>query len=152
MKTIQLTRGKVAIVDDEDYESLSKHKWCFNIGYAARGVKKNGKQSRIWMHRVINKTPKGMVTDHIDGNGLNNQKSNLRSCTHYQNIHNTKMHKDNASGMKGISWSRRDKRWQAQIMVKGQRISLGSHTTAQSAYAAYCDACTKLHGDFARVA
>lgn len=90
MKKIKLTSGKFALVDDDMFEELNKFSWCLNGGYAIRGYSKNGKQAKLKMHRVIMNTPKGMDTDHIDNNKLNNQRNNLRVCTRSQNCMNRK--------------------------------------------------------------
>lgn len=121
MKEINLTQGKKAIVDDDMYEYLSQWKWCYSHGYAIRQSSRvNGKQHTIWMHRQIMATPKGMETDHIDRNKLNNQYHNLRICTRSQNTMNTGVHVDNTSGFKGVTWHKRKLGWQAQIRVNGK--------------------------------
>jgi hypothetical protein len=105
MKLIQLTRGFSTMVDDSDYEELSKYKWHYTnikgIGYAVRGsrlpsigYKQNGKVIRISMHRIITgATERSQQVDHIDGNGLNNQRENLRICTHSENLLNSWKHR-----------------------------------------------------------
>lgn len=99
-KEIQLTQGKVALVDDDWFDYLSQWKWFCDKGiYAARSKRKdNGKQETIYMHAVVANTPKGMNTDHIDMNGLNNQSYNLRVCTKSQNMGNINRTKTNTSG------------------------------------------------------
>jgi hypothetical protein len=156
MKKIALTQGKFALVDDEDFEKLSKFKWCANkiggIYYAVRNDKrtKDGRKT-ISMHRVVMDSPEGMDTDHKDGDGLNNQKKNLRICTHAENLKNQKLHKNNISGLKGVSFYKRVKKWVAFIGVDGKQISLGYFDTKLEAYQAYCDACLKYHGKFSRL-
>jgi len=109
MKTIQLTQNKVALVDDEDYEQLSKYKWCAhridNNWYAVRCTWNGGKRIFIQMHRDVLGLKKndGKQTDHKDFSGLNNQKSNLRVCTYHENNQNRRQHKRNTSGYKGVS-------------------------------------------------
>ncbi len=94
MKLIPLTQGKFAQVDDEDYDYLNQWKWYTTKNhktfYAARHIRINGKQKLIYMHRVIMNIIKGYKTDHIDHNGLNNQKYNLRICTCQENNRNRK--------------------------------------------------------------
>src|SRR5574341_305184 len=86
MKEIKLNNGSVCIVDDDDYEDLNKYKWKVSKwGYAVRELQRNGKWSTILMHRVVNRTPVGMVTDHINGNKLDNRRFNLRTCTTTEN-------------------------------------------------------------------
>jgi hypothetical protein len=114
-KIISLTRGKEAIVDDEDFEYLSKFKWCYCGGerqnYAIRGIS----NTTIRMHTEIMKPPKGLVIDHINGNGLDNRKINLRICTISINLQNSKKHKNNASGFRGVIWNKRAKKWQVSL-------------------------------------
>lgn len=103
MKEIKLTQGKVALVDDSDYEWLSKHKWFCQHGYAARNVRLNGARSTKRMHQLIMNPPLGMVVDHIDQNKLNNQRSNLRLCVPRQNFRNkSKQANGNTSKYKGV--------------------------------------------------
>jgi len=142
MKKIPLTQGKYALVDDEDFEKLIKHKWhlakCYNTFYAKRGfrVKGNYKHSITqFMHRVILNTPSGFETDHIDGNGLNNQKSNLRITTRRTNGQNR--HHNKTSSFLGVSWKPRQKRWAAQITINGRCRYLGIFKTEIEAHERY---------------
>jgi len=155
MKKISLTQGKYAIVDDSDYVFLNKNKWFANkIGntfYAVRTEGKKGNSKTICMHRVIMNTPKGMDTDHIDGDGLNNQKRNLRICTHSQNICNRGIQKNSTSEKKGVTWNRLSKKWQAQIKSGGKYFYLGVFKDKEKAYKTYCDACIKYHGNFSNL-
>src|SRR3990167_2869647 len=119
MKQIPLTQNKFALVDDADFEELSKYRWytrkCRNTFYAARHVRtKEG--TIIYMHAFLIGTLEGMHTDHIDGNSLNNQRKNLRMCTTAENGMNRGKQKNNKSGYKGVSRHSGGKRWQAKIM------------------------------------
>lgn len=151
MKTIQLTQGKVALVDDEDYENLRGFRWCAffnrNTHYAARRA--NGKT--LLMHREILGAKRGELVDHRDGNGLNNCRENLRRCTNAQNLLNRRRHKNNACGVKGVRWCNRDKKWLAQIYFKKKRYYLGRFPTLQEAAHAYNEAARKYHGEYARL-
>lgn len=92
MKLIPLSRGKCAIVDDGDYDSLSKFKWsCCHGIYAKRATERNGKHRTIYMHRQILGLKHGECADHVNGNGLDNRRSNLRKCDHRQNPMNQKL-------------------------------------------------------------
>lgn len=150
MKTVELTQGKVALVDDEDYEYLIKYKWYFHNGYAVRAFREDKKHKMILMHRFITKTPKGLYTDHIDGNGLNNQKSNLRVVTNQQNIFNQKI-KTNSSIYKGVYWNKNAKKWLSQIRFNGKTIYLGLFEKEEQAGLQYNKYAIKYFGEFARI-
>ena len=149
---IQLTQGKTALVDEDDFEWLSKFKWHFNHGYALRkSSRSDGKRHTIWMHREVMKTPDGMYTDHKNGIRFDNRKSNLRVCTHSENIRNKCKQSNNTSGLKGVAWHKVTKKWQVQIQVQGKSIYLGLFATKELAYQAYCEASTKYHGEFRKL-
>lgn len=156
MKEIKLTQGKVALVDDEDFDRVNAFKWSAQKKrsgkfYAVRTVSGlNGKRHTVWMHRFIMNTPDGMDTDHIDNtNDLDNHSSNLRVCTRSENLMNQGVRSNSTSGFKGVSFNKRDKKWQVAISSNGRRISLGYYDTSLEAHKAYCDACVKHHGEFA---
>lgn len=156
MKKIKLSQNQFTLVDNKDFKYLNKFNWYVHSGgntvYAARNSKTiNGKRKTIWMHKEIMKTPKGMETDHIDGNGLNNQRKNLRICTKSENQHNRSKYKCNTSGFKGVSWHIGHKKWGASIQSSGKQIYLGYYDSKIEAYNAYCNACTKYHRDFAKI-
>lgn len=127
-------------VDDEDFEWLNQWKWYYFAygGYAIRAVydlnlKKN---HRAWMHRVIMSTPKGMQTDHINGDGLDNRRSNLRICTQIQNSQNRSPKSDNSSGYSGVHWAKKGKKWCAYIDINKKRTNLGRYKNIQGAWLA----------------
>lgn len=149
MKEIQLSQGKVALVDDEDFDMLNVFKWSAlcTIGkrrlnfYASRMT--GGKNSVcVYMHRIIMKPPPEMQVDHIDGNGLNNQKSNLRVVTHRQNQQN--LHFKKSSKYPGVCWEKKKKKWMASLQISGKSKTLGCFDTEEEAHQAYVDACNKL--------
>lgn len=157
---IPLTQGQVAIVNLEDFEWLSQWKWCAlwdptgSKFYASRSHREPGsiKPYPMAMHRLILGLQKGdkRQADHIDGNGLNNRRSNLRICTPQQNTWNRRGKSGTKSGLKGASWYARDKNWRAQIRIGGKYMSLGLYPTAEEAHAAYRAAARDLQGEFAR--
>lgn len=156
MKQIPLTQGLFTFVDDEDFESLSPFKWyaykSCNTHYAARkaSTDTNGNRCLIHMHRVIINAHAGLICDHIDGNGLNNMRTNLRIATKAENAYNQSKHSNNSSGYKGVDWHKRSGKWQAQIMINYKKKWLGYYMTPEAAHNAYCAASTRLHGEFAR--
>ncbi len=155
MKRIPLSQGKFAIVDNEDYLTLSKVKWFYGgDGYAAREVSTGkGRQARRCekMHRVINKTPKGMDTDHINNDKLDNRKCNLRTATKSQNDCNRRRQRNNTSGFKGVSFHKSSGKWTARIALHRKMHNLGLFPTPELAHKAYCKAAKELHKEFARI-
>ena len=141
MKEIKLTQGKVTLVDDDNFEDLNKHRWFarkdYNTFYVLRQSSTKGgyKQKTILMHRVIMTPPKHLQIDHIDGNGLNNQKSNLRIVTTRQNKQNA--HIKTSSKYPGVVWNKVSKKWQANIRIGNQKRYLGLFEKEEDAYAAY---------------
>lgn len=127
MKRIPLTQGKFTIVDDEDFDYLGRWKWhCNAQGYATRSSRNiGGKKGVIYMHRVVNKTKAGFVTDHINRNKLDNRKLNLRTLTRGKNQWNRGLPKNNTSGFLGVKWYRAQKLWEASIKVNYRPIWLG---------------------------
>jgi hypothetical protein len=141
-----------AIVDDLDYDFLSLFKWYLRNGYPTRFEQKEyGKSDsiQISMHSDI----MGSRIDHIDGNKLNNLRSNLRKATQKQNAKNVARHKDNSSGFKGV-WRRSDhkrkKIWVAEITCDGKSLYLGSYLTPEEAHAVYDAKARELFGEFYR--
>lgn len=153
MKTIQLTKGKHALVNDEDFEMLNQYKWHARQSagkfYASRREKEG--RSMIHMHRQVMRTPVGKETDHIDGDSLNNQRSNLRICTRAENMCNRDKQSNNKSGLKGVSLNKNTGKWRAVIQNDGRQVHLGLFTSKLAAHEAYTEACIKYHGNFARV-
>jgi hypothetical protein len=144
MKEIPLTQGKVAIVDDGAFAELSKYRWyahkICNTWYAERNsLCVNGKRHKIRMHAAIVGTPKGMGTDHVNGNGLDNRRENLRIVTKRQNGQN--LHIQKTSRFPGVSWHKRDKKWEAEIKIAGKTHYLGIYDSEEAAARRYQIAC-----------
>lgn len=151
MKQIPLTQGKFAIVDDEDFDFLNQWKWCCRSdGYAVRGRMKSEYPGTICirMHRFILNVDNDKMVDHINGNRLDNRKSNLRACNQSENMNNGSMHKDSIVPFKGVSKKRN--KFRARIFVRGVEYSLGSFDTPEEAHEAYCKKAKELCGEFAR--
>jgi hypothetical protein len=152
-KEIPLSKGKVALVDDEDYELLHEHRWhMMSTGYAARNrsLKQYTQPGLILMHRVIVGAKKGQYVDHVNGDKLDNRRSNLRICTQSQNSANRRLDSNNTSGAKGVSWCKERQKWQVHIRVKGKQLNLGRYDDFSEACAAYDAAAIKYFGEFAR--
>jgi len=156
MKAIKLTRGQCALVDDSDYEYLNQFKWCAGKAYnrdtyyAIRSKSINGKQTHIRMHRLIMNAPNGMDVDHVDGDGLNNQRSNLRICTRSQNLRNQKSRVNSSSKYLGVCWHKRERKWRAGIRINKNTKYLGEFKTELEAAIIYNIAARKYYGEFAR--
>lgn len=157
MKEIQLTQGKVALVDDEDYDFLMKFKWAasdYSGKFYVKGWNKGGlikgMGNNIRMHRVImNVTDSSIFIDHINGNPLDNRKSNLRVCTHLENSRNLVKKKNCSSQYKGVSWHKKYNKWQASIRIDGILLNLGRHQSEMDAAIAYDAKARELFGEFA---
>ncbi len=153
MMEIPLTDGKVAIVDNEDFEFLSQWKWRFHKGYADRNFNyAGGKRKCMLMHRVIAMTPDGMETDHINGNKLDNRRCNLRVCYRSENRFNQgKYNGDHHSQYKGVTWHKTWRKWQAQIRIDGKTKFLGKFDSEIAAALAFNEIAKQYHGEFAKL-
>ena len=156
MKEIQLTQGKVALVDDDMYDYLNQWKWYANNlngkFYAVRNLRINKKYVKsILMHRFIMSTNKGLVVDHLNGDTLDNRKCNLRNCTHGENLKNQKISIKNTSGYKGVSWNKNHKSYEAKINNNNITIQIGNFKNIIDAARAYNEAAVKYHGEFANL-
>jgi len=152
IRTISLTRGQFAIVDDEDFQELNKYKW-FAIKnrngdfYAVRKKKTEKGQKTIRMHRIIMNAPKYLLVDHRDHNTLDNRKNNLRICTNSENSMNQKIRNGCSSKYKGVCWFKPYKNWMGYITVNGKTIFLGYFEDEDKAARAYNVASRKYHGE-----
>jgi len=146
---INLNKNKQAIVDKDIYFGLLKHKWFFDkkgkTGYAA--TTRNGKI--LYMHRLILGEPENKIIDHIDHNGLNNQNSNLRICTHSENKANALVYRNNTSGYKGVCWDKNRNKWMAKIKYMGRLIYIGRFDSKEKAAEMYLKKAKELFGEFA---
>lgn len=150
MKKIQLTQNKYVLVDDEDYIKLNQYNWHVCKGkstyYAIRRSCKLKKT--IYMHRVIMNPPNNLNIDHINHNGLDNRKENLRMCNQSQNLGNSRISKHNTSGMKGVCWDKRNKKWIVRIKIYGKNKHLGRFKDKNSAKNVYEKAAKQHFGSF----
>lgn len=155
-RRIPLTRGKFAIVDPEDYYRLSKYKWIAFKGrktfYATRRTRNAETRcsTMTWMHRVILNAPEGFLVDHINHNGLDNRKANLRLVTPTQNMWNRKKtNKKTSSKYKGVSYNKDHKKWNSVIVTNGKYRNLGYFTSEFEAAKTYDRAARKYFGKLA---
>jgi len=162
MASFEITRrdGSVhtVLVDDEDLgRVIAAGPWRVhapnsgNTLYAIRDIYVDGKRTTQYLHRFLLDAGNFEI-DHINCDGLDNRRANLRIATPSQNQHNRGAQRDNKSGYKGVTLDKRRGKWMAQIALEGKRRSLGLHATPELAHAAYCRAAAELHGKFARIA
>lgn len=151
-----LKNGTITLIDEDDYEVLNKYNWFMNTTtgrvFRWRSKKRDNPALPmcIFLHRQIMGLPPHHV-DHINGDVLDNRKSNLRICSNKENSRNTAQHKDNMSGYKGVSWDKVRQKWIAQIGVDYKSYNLGGYEHIKDAAHAYNAAAVKYFGDFARL-
>lgn len=150
MKEIPLTRGLVAIVDDQDFEELLKYKWHALKGkftfYAARS---SGKKVILMHRQILGISERTMFVDHINGIGVDNCRTNIRACSMNENNTNKRGYKNNISGAKGVGIMKGGKKWRALITHNKKQVYLGCFDTPTEAAKAYNEAALRLHGEFA---
>lgn len=149
VKKIELTQGKHTLVDDEDYDFLNQWKWFAykdrTTFYARRNIRENNKIKTILMHRIITNPEKGLVVDHINGNGLDNQRKNLRNVTRRQNSQNSQQ--KTSSKYPGVYWNKRDKQWRVGINLNCKKMTLGAFRSEKKAFKVYRNAVHELTGE-----
>lgn len=145
---IQLTCGKYALVDKENYEALNNYHWWFDGRYAVSNKMINLKSTKIYMHRLLWGNPKNRI-DHINGDKLDNRIKNLRVCTQAENTANAKKKCTSTNKYKGIC--KHNDKWVARITKKYKLIYLGIYKTQKEAAKRYNEEAIKLFGEFARL-
>lgn len=157
VRYIPLTRGYVAIVDAGDFDRISAYKWCvteqpakYRTPYAMRKDRVGDKYISVYMHRRVMGDPVGMHVDHINGDGLDNRRANLRLCTHAQNQMNKNKEVSCVSRFKGVNFYKKTNKWTAKIKHDGKWVWLGYHFTQEDAARAYDAGAERLFGEFAK--
>lgn len=136
MKEIRLSNSLlIALVDDEDYEEISRFRWRYSLGYAIRNrrVGEPGTSRYVHMHRQIGKPSAGMEMDHINRNRLDNRRENLRIVSRKQNARNLSRFRVNTSGTPGVAWHGQIHRWRAYITVDYKQVHLGTFLNKEDA-------------------
>lgn len=151
---VTLSQGREAIIDAADAGAVGQFNWRVqsageNHKYAGRSEMQNGQLRAVLMHRFICNPDDGQYVDHINGNGLDNRRLNLRVCTQSQNLCNKSMQSNNSSGYKGVHLHAPGK-WRARISFRGAQTELGVFPTPEEAHHAYVAAARRLHGEFMR--
>ena len=148
---ISLGWRKYALVDCEDYHKIQKYRWHRvmparnKVSYAQ--TYRNGKSA--YMHRMIINAQKGYEVDHINGDGLDNRRKNLRQCKHIENLSNTRKRGQGSSKYKGVHFNKKNGNWLSAITFKGSTYHLGVFPTEQDAARAYNVKAKELQGEFA---
>lgn len=144
---VPLSKGYEAVIDESDAGSIARHKWCFCNGYAMRAESSHGKRRYLYMHREILSAPPGLEVDHINGDKLDNRRTNLRLCTPSQNKANRPGLPGATSRYKGVIYSKQHDAWRAEF---GGRY-IGLYDLERDAALAYSAAALERFGEFARI-
>lgn len=145
---IALTQDKFGILEARDFRRLKKYKWCVCRCNRKYYIRRNERGKSVWMHREIMRPPAGMVVDHINANGLNNCRSNMRVCTPLENGHNSGP-SGRSSRFKGVSYDDLFHRWDAAICLDRRMVPIGSFATEVEAARAYDRVARRMQGKFA---
>lgn len=133
------TSGKTILLDTEDWHNLHEYSWWTIRGKTTEyAVRNRGKKHRKMHRDIMGDPPEGFMIDHVNGNGLDNRRSNLRFVTNRQNSQNR--HTKKTSTYPGVSWDKDHKRWRAGIQIGENRIRIGRYRSEIEAFAAYCKA------------
>lgn len=144
---IKLNNNNYTIIDDEDFELFNQFKWFAHEErgrtYVISDTRRKGKRVVLYLHRILNGTPKHLITDHINGDTLDNRKSNLRSATNRQNTQNR--HHNTTSKYPGVHYKKQTGRWCASIRIEGKKVHLGYTDTEEGAFNLYKQKCEEIN-------
>lgn len=143
---VPITKGAIVIIDEEDGPRVTKRRWQLSAaGYAITQFQVNGKSRTVSMHRFVMNAQHGMAVDHINGNRLDNRKLNLRVITNAENCQNLHgARSDSSTGIRGVFWSKKERRYRVRIWVRGKPISCGYFATLAEADAAAREARSRM--------
>jgi len=147
---VSLSNGMTAVIDDVDRSLIDGIRWHVQINKSGvmYAVTYSLGRKKIYMHRrLLGLTDSAIHVDHIDGNGLNNVRANIRVCNHAENSRNQSIRVNNSSGFKGI-WKHQKGKWQAKIVKEGRSFHLGTFESPEAAQAAYANASAMIHGEY----
>lgn len=152
---VPLTQGYEAVIDALDVPLADAWgTWhavvVRHTVYARRTELVGTQRCMVYLHRVLRNAPADQYVDHINGDGLDNRRENLRLASNQQNLFNQRISRNNSSGFKGVTWEKDKSVWRAQIYMGRSRRHLGSYPTPELAHAAYAAASARLHGEFGR--
>lgn len=155
---VALSKGLFALIDTADARAVGRYKWQVKLrprgtAYAVTTMRVGERRRFVSLHRFIWELHNMSVplVDHWNGWGLDCRTENLREATRLQNAWNASVHRDAASGIKGVSWDKRRRRWRARVSHHGRRVEIAMCTRKRDAVTAYRRAVRDLHGEFARV-
>lgn len=157
MKQLLTTSGDKVMVSDKDFKKVSSYRWStlksknHSLLYARRTFCNGVSRKHVFLHRfILGITDPKVKVDHRDRNGLNCTRKNLRTCTHSQNLYNSKLRVNNTSGFKGVSWNKWHKAWMVKIRSQNNYVFLGYFGSRVTGAKVYDRAARKLFGRFAR--
>jgi hypothetical protein len=153
-RVFTLPTGHAALVDSTDWPVVNQYSWAASTGewgvyVIANTVKPDGRRTMIKLHRLLLDAPRNLLVDHVNHDGLDNRRANLRLCNTSQNGGNSRMSRNNTSGYKGVGWHKQKGKWRAYIGVDRKLRHLGLFDDPWEAAQAYNVAALEAWGEFA---
>lgn len=147
MASIEIAPGQSVLIDDDQYEEIAAHRWRAQKGKHTHYAAMNG---GVLMHRLIMRATKGDIVDHVNGDGLDNRKENLRLCSNAENMMNARKIAGRSSRFKGVSWNKDRSQWYSTIEKDGKRKFLGGYKDEAVAAKQYDNAALRMFGSYAK--